>query len=119
MGRGDESQVWKVLTNVHVPEFDDIPAESASWYGSLLRLTELVLTLAAEKKLGQRVRAAMKSDPLYPVFQYNTYLPQRSKFPKVTYRVSDFLDGLDIRMKGLKLYVAECVEEYGEENVLL
>jgi hypothetical protein len=61
----------------------------------------------------------MRKDPLYPVFHYNAYLPGSMRFPKVNYKTTDFLEGLDIRLQELLLYVDECVEQFGEQRVLI
>merc|ERR1712137_1224093 len=70
-------------------------------------------------RLSREVRREMRKDPLYPIFDHNAYLPGRARYPKVTYKSTDFLDGIDTRIIELKLYVDECIETYGEENVLL
>jgi hypothetical protein len=70
-------------------------------------------------KLSKVVFAQMKVDPLYPVFNHNVYLPGRMRFPKVTYRYQDFLDGIDVRIHELMLYVDECVETFGQDKVFI
>ena len=69
--------------------------------------------------MSERVKRSLKSDPLYPVFHYNVYIPERARYPKVSYRVQDFFDGLDIRIRELHKYVDLCIETFGEEKVLI
>ena len=61
----------------------------------------------------------MEKDPLFPIFNYNVYLPSTGRFPKVTYRYQDFLEGIDIRLIELLNYIDACIEEFGEDKVLI
>jgi len=70
-------------------------------------------------KLSKKVYSVMADDPLFPVFHYNIYLPSSGRFPKVTYRYQDFLEGIDIRLREVLAYIDECIETYGEEKVLI
>ena len=70
-------------------------------------------------KLSDIVLELMQDDPLYPIFNHNVYLPSKVRYPKVTYHVEDFLDGINIRVLELLAYVDECIETYGEEKVLI
>lgn len=70
-------------------------------------------------KLSSEVVKLMKSDPLYPVFNYNVYLPHVTRYPKVSYRKEDFLEGLNLRVHELLKYVNNCTQEHSPRESIL
>ena len=75
--------------------------------------------MGGELRLSQLTYKMMLKDPLFPIFQYNAYLPNKTRYPKVSYRMEDFLEGLDTRVHELLKYIAECETKHGHPNVFI
>ena len=91
----------------------------SSFLAIISRLTSEAVGKGSGQRLSKLVYSAMKNDPLFPIFHYNVYLPSIGRFPKVSYRYQDFLEGVDIRLRELLLYVDECIETHGADKVLI
>jgi hypothetical protein len=71
------------------------------------------------ERLGYKLCEALQEDNLAPVFQFNLFYTQMSKFPKVKFEANNFCRGMDTKVNRLLRHVEKCIVDYGEENVLL
>merc|ERR1712137_736651 len=88
---------------------------SKSMYNKLVQFSKET----GNNRLGRKIQASVNDDLLTPLFQFAQYEHFKDDVNRVSFKVDNFWEGMEIKLERILGHMNYCIDRYGERTVLL